>query len=124
MKNLKIELVRPPVAVRVSAAAVRERALACAFVSLRVHIVSNRGVLSDCRFAPESGTLVAEHEAEMTLVVDPTLSVRDVWPTTSGATLKTTLPHWSAYMWKQCRTQAGRDLIIIHMPNINTITEP
>jgi hypothetical protein len=60
----------------------------------------------------------------MTLVVDPALSVRDLWPTTSGATLKTILPHWSAYMWKWCRTQAGRDLIIIHMPNINTITEP
>jgi hypothetical protein len=27
------------------------------------------------------------------------------------------LPHW-------CRSQAGRDLIIIHTPNINTITEP
>jgi hypothetical protein len=27
-------------------------------------------------------------------------------------------------MWKRCRPQAGRDLIIIHTPNINTITEP
>jgi hypothetical protein len=62
MEHLDVQRVRPPVAVRVSAAAVRERALARAFVSLCVHIVSNRRVLSDYRFAPEGGTLVAEHD--------------------------------------------------------------
>ena len=62
----------------------------------------------------------------MTLVVDPPLSVTDILKLADDirATLKTTLPHWRAYMWKQCRPQATRDLIIIHTPNINTITEP
>jgi hypothetical protein len=58
----------------------------------------------------------------MTLVVDPPLSVTDILKLADDirATLKTTLPHWRAYMWKRCRSQAGRDLIIIHTPNINT----
>src|SRR5262249_48816283 len=64
--------------------------------------------------------------AEMTLAVDPALSVTGVrkLPTTLGATLKATLPHWKAYMWKRCRPQAGRDLITIHTPNTNPIPEP
>ena len=38
VENLKVQLVRPPVAVRVSAGAARERALARALVSLCVHV--------------------------------------------------------------------------------------
>jgi len=43
--------------------------------------------------------------AEMTLVVDPPLSVTDILKLADDirATLKTTLPHWRAYMWKRCR---------------------
>ena len=64
--------------------------------------------------------------AEMTLAVDPTLSLADarkVADDIRGDTLAATSPLWRACMWKWCQPQAGRDLNIIHRPNTSTITE-